>query len=100
MRVLRLQVVILPIPKSRFDPPLTEAEMQDADERALRCLHERGVKWCFSWLASDRRRMICVFQAPDAESVRESLLKAGVQFDRVWTAQIPNPEVQEPIENS
>ncbi len=47
-----------------------------------------------------RRRMICVFEAPDAESVRESLLKVGVQFDRVWTAQIPNPEVQEPIENS
>lgn len=89
----------LVVKESSFDPPLTEAEMQEADERALPCLQERGVEWCFSWLASDRRRMICIFEAPDAESVRESLRKAGVQFERVWAAQLRKPEVQEPIEH-
>ncbi|MBW4577585.1 MAG: DUF4242 domain-containing protein [Aphanothece sp. CMT-3BRIN-NPC111] len=87
------------VKESSYDPPLTEAEMQEADERALPCLQERGVEWCFSWLGCDRSRMICIFEAPDAESVRESLRKAKVQFERIWAAEIRKPEAPAPIEN-
>jgi hypothetical protein len=32
--------------------------------------------------------MVCEFEAPDAESVREALRAAGQPFDRVWPATV------------
>jgi hypothetical protein len=32
--------------------------------------------------------MICEFEAPDAESVREAFRTAGIAFERVWTANV------------
>jgi hypothetical protein len=32
--------------------------------------------------------MICEFEAPDAESVRQSMRSADVTFDRVWTSEV------------
>ncbi len=40
-----------------------------------------------SYVSADRRRMICIFEAPDAESVRKANTTAVLQFDRVWTAE-------------
>jgi hypothetical protein len=38
-------------------------------------------------MSLDRRRRICVFDAPDADSVRVSFRSAGVKFERVWAAE-------------
>lgn len=35
----------------------------------------------------DGRQLVCHFRAPDAESVRQLLRRAGIPFDRVWTDQ-------------
>jgi len=35
----------------------------------------------------DGRYLVSLFRAPDAESVRRLLRRAGVPFDRVWTAE-------------
>jgi hypothetical protein len=40
-----------------------------------------------SFVALDRKRRICIFDAPDAEAVRESYRSAGVRFERVWSAE-------------
>jgi hypothetical protein len=52
------------------------------------CLQAHGAKWRRSYLAKDRKRMICEFEAADAEQVRESARSAGVPFDRCWTADL------------
>jgi hypothetical protein len=39
-----------------------------------------------SYLSKDRMRMICEFEAGDAEQIRESARSAGVPFDRCWPA--------------
>lgn len=78
-----------------FDEPLTEERMQAIDRRVAPCLQERGAEWCYSFLSSDRRRLICVFTAPDAESVRESFRKAGNAFERIWSADMLTPEESE-----
>lgn len=39
-----------------------------------------------SFLSTDRRRMICAFEAADAEAVRTAYRSAGEAFDRVWVA--------------
>jgi hypothetical protein len=38
-------------------------------------------------MATDRRRRVCVFEARDAESVRQAYRLSGVKFDRVWAAE-------------
>ena len=51
------------------------------------CLAAHDVRWLRSYLSLDRRRMICEFEAADAEAVRSSFRSAGVAFMRVWAAE-------------
>ena len=37
-------------------------------------------------MSKDGRRMICEYEAPDAETVRRVQLEAGAPFDRIWPA--------------
>ena len=37
--------------------------------------------------AADGMRAVCMFEADDAESVRDANRTAGMPFDRVWAAQ-------------
>jgi hypothetical protein len=69
-----------------FDPPLTDEEHDRTANRLDPCLEAHGAMWMRSYLSNDRRRMICHFEAADAEAVRESYRSAGMKFDRVWTA--------------
>jgi hypothetical protein len=36
-------------------------------------------------------RMLCLYEAPDAESVRLANREASLPFDRVWASQIVLP---------
>jgi hypothetical protein len=44
------------------------------------------VVWKCSYLAVDRMRMICEFEADSAERIRDALRSAEVPFVRVWPA--------------
>lgn len=67
-----------------FDPPLTP-EGVVAMAGASRCSFElHHVDWRESMLATDGRRMLCHFQAPDAESVRIAFRRAGLAVGRIW----------------
>jgi hypothetical protein len=37
------------------------------------------------FLARNRKRAVLLFQAPDAESVRQALRHAQTPFDRIWS---------------
>jgi hypothetical protein len=75
------------IMEKEFAPPLS-AEVHDAESRRLDpCLEAHGVRWIRSFISTDRRRMICEFEAADAETVRDSFRSAGVAFVRVWAAE-------------
>jgi Nickel responsive protein SCO4226-like len=71
-----------------YDPPLTDEEHRRAAKRLDPCLEAHGARWMSSYLSHDRRRMICEFDAPDAEAVRQSMRSADVAFDRVWTSEV------------
>lgn len=70
------------------------AEPADMDQLTLRgmahqsCYEMRRVKLLRSLLSRDRLRMVCEYLAPDAESVREANIQAGLPFERIWTAQV------------
>ncbi|HSY25028.1 MAG TPA: DUF4242 domain-containing protein [Polyangiaceae bacterium] len=71
-----------------FDPPLTEEALGAAFQIVAPCLKARGARWIRSYVSSDGKRMVCEFEAADAEAVRESLREAGVPFDRVWPGKL------------
>lgn len=71
-----------------FDPPITPDELNDAARRLDRCLEVHGARWMRSYLSKDRKRLICEFEAADAESVRAAARSAGAQFDACWIADV------------
>lgn len=68
----------------RFEAPVTLEAVQSAEDRKAWCLEARGVSFLRSYFSSDRKRMMCVYRAPDAESVRLAEREAGVPFEDVW----------------
>jgi hypothetical protein len=72
----------------KFDPPATDAIFSTSENALKPCLEARGIRWMRSYIAKDRRRRICVFEAVDAEAVRTAYHSAGVKFERVWTADL------------
>jgi hypothetical protein len=76
------------IVEQTFDTPLTDEEHGRVGQRLDQCLAAYGARWMRSYLSSDRVRMVCEFEAPDAEAVRTSYRSAGIAFDRVWTAEV------------
>jgi hypothetical protein len=72
--------------EQRFEPPLSEEDYAKLAKRLDPCLEIRDAVWVRSYVAADRSRCICEFEAPDAESVRQACRSADVPFERVWTA--------------
>lgn len=69
-----------------YEKPVSEEELGLNAKRIDGCLAVYGATWVRSFVSLDRKRMICEFEAPDAEAVRTSYHNADVKFERVWTA--------------
>lgn len=79
-----------------FEAALTLEELGAAYGRGAHCLETNGVRFVRTYLARDRRRMVCLFEAPDAEAVRRVQTTFGLPVDRVWTARVVGPGGAEP----
>jgi len=75
-----------------FSEPASLNELQAAEDSHQWCLDTRNVKFVRTYFSSDNRRMLCLYQAPDAESVREAQREAGLPLDRVWSFDRIGPE--------
>jgi hypothetical protein len=71
-----------------FDPPMAQEQYDKIARRLDPCLDLRDALWRRSYVSADRRRMLCEFEAPDAESVRAAYRSAGMPFDRAWLAEV------------
>ena len=76
------------IVEQTFAEPLSDEEHSAIGRRLDDCLAQHGARWLRSYISTDHRRMVCEFEAPDAEAVRISFRSAGVEFDRAWTAEV------------
>ena len=65
-----------------FAEPVTFDDLQAMEDRSRPCLDVRGVRFIRTYFSRDRRRMICLYDAPDAASVRDAQAKAGLPFER------------------
>lgn len=71
-----------------FDTPQSDADMQRVADLERPCLAAYQATWKRSLLSSDRRRMVCEYEAADAETMRKIQREAGAQFDRVWIGDV------------
>lgn len=60
--------------------------MEQRDEVNQACFEMRNVTRLRSFISKDLSKTVCVYAAPDAATVREANERAGLAFDRVWTA--------------
>ncbi|HEY0833241.1 MAG TPA: nickel-binding protein [Azospirillum sp.] len=68
-----------------FVAPVRFEEVQALEDRGAWCLSLNRVEFLVSWFALDRRRMICLYDAPDAEAVSRTNGRLGLPFERVWS---------------
>jgi len=74
-----------------FPEPIEVDEIEEMKAAAAHCFEMRDVEFVRTFIAPDRKRMICVYRAPDAEAVREANRHAGAPFEAVWTATVELP---------
>ena len=74
--------------ENSFVTPLSDEEHDRMAQRLDPCLEAHGARWIRTYLSHDRTRMVCEFEAADAEMVRLSYRSAGISFDRVWSAEL------------
>ena len=71
-----------------FDTPQSDADMKLVADRERPCLAACEAKWTRSLLSTDRKRMVCEYEAADAETMRRIQREAGAQFDRIWVGEV------------
>jgi hypothetical protein len=71
-----------------FDEPVAFEKLEALEEEGRWCLDLHRVEYLRSYFAVDRRRMLCVYRAPDADSVRRAQRQIGLPFDRAWPATV------------
>lgn len=70
-----------------IDPPITPADVV-LTEDAGGCFDLHRVTWKQSFLAADGGRMLCWYEAPDAESARIALRKLEADLQGVWSGTV------------
>jgi Protein of unknown function (DUF4242) len=76
------------IVERNFATPPSDADMAAVADRERPCLGIYNVQWKRSLLSTDRRRMVCEYEAADAETVRKVQREAQAAFDRIWVADV------------
>jgi Protein of unknown function (DUF4242) len=74
-----------------FATPLTPEQFAEGGKALAPCIAARDVAWLSSNFAADGSRSICMFEAADAERVREANRTAGMPFERVYAVNVYKP---------
>ena len=76
----------------RFEQPVTLESLQAIEDAALWCLQQHKVTFLRTYFSTDRKNMICLYHAPDAESVRLAQQQASMPVSRVWACRNFTPD--------
>lgn len=66
-----------------FPQPVSIEEMRALADASAGCLDLHRVRRARTFLSADRRRAVCLYSAPDAESVRIAQRRASLPVERV-----------------
>lgn len=70
--------------RRRFEQAVSVEQIQALEDASAWCLEARRVKFVRTYFSTDHKRMICLYRAPDAESVRQAQRQANMPFEDVW----------------
>ena len=76
-----------------FDGPVALDDIQAIEDAGAKCLELRDVTFVKTLFSTDRKRMLCLYKAPDAEAVRNAQREARMPVDRVWACQVMSPAI-------
>ena len=74
------------IVERKFETPETFEELQAQEEKFSWCMDQHNVRFLRTYFSQDRTIMICEYEAPDAESVRQVQRTAGMPYENIWSA--------------
>ncbi len=69
-----------------LEQPTPFEAVQALEDAAPTCFEQRDVRAVASYFSLDRRRMLCLYDAPDAEAVRMANRLAGLPFNVAWSS--------------
>ena len=81
--VLKHRVVV----ERKFDESTTIEEIQAIEDAGDECLNRYNVSFVITYFSLDKKTMYCLYDAPDAESVRMAQREAKMPVERVWACQ-------------
>jgi len=56
-------------------------ENRDNADRIKQINADVGVQWLISFLSADKKKTYCLYEAPNAEAIREAARRAGIPAD-------------------
>jgi hypothetical protein len=65
---------------------------KEAVDGALPVVIEEGNKWLFSFLSADKKKMYCLYEAPDPEAIRAAAKRLGMPADVIIAVDEIRPE--------
>lgn len=74
-----------------FDKPVSLEDIQAREDASAWCLEIRDVSFTRTLFSLDRRRMLCLYRAPDAEAVRQAQREADMPVECVWACRPVGP---------
>ena len=77
-----------------FEDAASFDALQAQEDAFAWCAEQHAVTFIRSYDSKDRKRMICDYEAPDAEAVRRLQRTASMPFERIWTATVFDWEEQ------
>lgn len=77
----------LTVVERSFPEPVVFDDVQAIEDASRHCFDLRDVTFLRSYFSADRRRMLCLYAAPDAEAVREANQASRLPFDLAWPAE-------------
>lgn len=75
-----------------FEQAVELETIQALEDAVAWCLEDHRVQFVRTVFASDRKSMLCLYRAPDAESVRRTQEQGKLPFDSIWPCVHFTPE--------
>ncbi len=69
-------------------------EISDEGKAHIKQINDtQGVEWIFSFLSADKRKTYCLYEAPDADSIRRAAEKLNIPADVITPVDQIDPGV-------
>jgi len=66
---------------------------RDETLKTLNVNDDLGLRWLYSFLSADKRKTYCLYEAPNAQALREHAQRLGIPADSIIEVSQLQPEV-------